>query len=443
MRGGESDGDRSRKALRSPVGDASEAKRLKTFASRRMGWGATLAWLVVVAPATAEQVVDFPAEDRWLEAGVEEVYRVGTAVTGEEWEQFGWVKSVAFDGAGNLHIFDQQAQLVYVVGNDGRLIRQLGGPGEGPGEFSTSGAMAVFADGRVVVVDIIRPGYYIFGAGGEFERRVRMANRPAILRISRVVAQPGADAIIGVPTLATAMAVAITTGRTSDEPVRLDTSHAFERTILSGDESQTDTIAEAWLPPIDTKGMDRTDLRRSRNQRDLPEVSAELHWGVLPDGRVAFSDSSTYAVKVASVGPGAVRIMTRPFSPEPVTARVIRAEKDRQLRRLEESTRPGADLQERRREVEELEFHHELSVIWGLGTTWDGRIWVLRRGEESFPDGPIDVLTADGRYLGSYRAGAMKIPDAFGPDGLGAYVERNELGVQTVVVRRVVTDGSD
>ena len=29
-------------------------------------------------------------------------------------------------------------------------------------------------------------------------------------------------------------------------------------------------------------------------------------------------------------------------------------------------------------------------------------------------------------------------PDAFGPDGLGAYVEWNELGVQTVVVKRVV-----
>ncbi|MDE2793952.1 MAG: hypothetical protein OXL34_03950 [Gemmatimonadota bacterium] len=44
----------------------------------------------------------------------------------------------------------------------------------------------------------------------------------------------------------------------------------------------------------------------------------------------------------------------------------------------------------------------------------------------------------DGRYHGSYRAGTTGIPDAFGPDGLGAYVESNELGVQTVVVRKVV-----
>ncbi len=76
-------------------------------------------------------------------------------------------------------------------------------------------------------------------------------------------------------------------------------------------------------------------------------------------------------------------------------------------------------------------------MIRGLATTWDGHIWVLRRGEEPLSDGAIDVLTADGRYLGSYRAGTTGIPDAFGPNGLLAFVEKNELGVETVVVKRV------
>ena len=409
---------------------------------RRIESRTVLACLLAPLPAGAQEIVRLPAEDRWLEPDLEEVYRVGTAVTGEEWEQFGWVRSVAFDGAGNLHIFDQQAQLVYVVGNDGRLIRQLGGPGEGPGEFSTSGAMAVFADGRVAVVDITRRGFHIFAADGKFERMVGMANLTGAIGVGRVVARSRADAIIGVPTLATAWTI---TGAALRAPVRFPTSHPFERTTLSGEESHTDTVAEAWLPPIDLEGLDHTDLVNAAPipTHGLPEFSPELHWGVLPDDRVVFSDSSTYTVKVAEAGAGVVRIMTRPFAPEPVTGRIVRAEKDRRLRRLEESAAPGANLEGRRSRIEALEFHNELSVIWGLGTTWDGHIWVQRRGEESLPDGPIDVLTADGRYLGSYRAGAMRIPDAFGPDGLGAYVERNELGVQTVVVRRVVTDGSD
>ena len=43
----------------------------------------------------------------------------------------------------------------------------------------------------------------------------------------------------------------------------------------------------------------------------------------------------------------------------------------------------------------------------------------------------------DGRYLGTYPAGAVAMPDAFGPDGLVAFIERNEQDVQTVVVRRM------
>ncbi len=398
-------------------------------------YGVTVLCTMSVDPANAQEVIELPGEDRRLEASFEEVYRVGTAMTGEAWQQFGRVRSLAFDGAGNLHIFDELPQLVYVVGTDGSLIRQLGGPGDGPGEFSTSGAMAVFADGRVVVVDILR-GYHVFAADGTPERLIRTANPTGPTAVGRVVAQSGADAIIGVPTLATRWAI---TGASYREPLRFPTSHAFERTTLSGEESDTDTIAEAWLPPKDLEGLDQTELVNAAPipTHRLPEFTPELHWGVLPDDRVAFSDSSTYTVKVAEAGAGVVRILTHPFPPAPVTGRVIRAERDRRLRQLEETAGPGENLDRRRRRIEELEFHAELSVIRGLGTTWDGQIWVQRRGDEPSDDGPVDVLTADGAYMGSYPPGATRIPDAFGPDGLVGFIESNELGVQTVVVGRL------
>lgn len=399
--------------------------------------GAALAWLVVAAPVTAQEVVELPAEDRWLELVIEELYRVGSAVTGEAWEQFGEIWDVAFDGAGHLYILDRQARLVYVVGGDGRLIRQSGGPGEGPGEFAETAAMAVFNDGRMVVGDPDRRGYHVFAAGGEFERMVRMAE-PGVASVGRVVAQPGSDAVVGVPTQARIM---VFTGAAFSVPVRFPVSHALVRTILSGEETGADTIVEAWLPPVDTEGMDQVRIANYAPMPAslLPEFSPEFFWGVLPDGGVAFSDSTVYAVKVAESSAGIVRILTRPFEPEPVTGRVIRAEKDRRLRRLEETAEPGTDLPARRRGIEGLEFHTELSVIRGLGTTWDGHIWVLRRGDGPNDDGPIDVLAPDGRYLGSYPAGTTALPAAFGPDGLVAIVERNELGVQTVTVKRVVS----
>ncbi len=94
----------------------------------------------------------------------------------------------------------------------------------------------------------------------------------------------------------------------------------------------------------------------------------------------------------------------------------------------------GARARER---IETLEFAEEIPVVRDLHTSWGGRIWVLRRGEEPASDGPIDILAADGRYLGSYRTGATRLPDAFGPEGLAAFIERDELDVQTVIVKRL------
>ena len=61
----------------------------------------------------------------------------------------------------------------------------------------------------------------------------------------------------------------------------------------------------------------------------------------------------------------------------------------------------------------------------------------MRRDEAVLEDGPIDVLTAEGEYIGTYRAAATKMPDAFGPDGLAAFIELDEFEVPSVVVRRL------
>ena len=54
--------------------------------------------------------------------------------------------------------------------------------------------------------------------------------------------------------------------------------------------------------------------------------------------------------------------------------------------------------------------------------------------------GHIDVLTAEGEYVGTYATGATEMPDAFGPDGLAAFIELDEFDVARMVVRRLPTE---
>ena len=50
----------------------------------------------------------------------------------------------------------------------------------------------------------------------------------------------------------------------------------------------------------------------------------------------------------------------------------------------------------------------------------------------------IDVWSPDGRYVGTLPPDGLRTPDAFGPDGLMAYVELDEMEVPTVRVVRLV-----
>ena len=224
-----------------------------------------------------------------------------------------------------------------------------------------------------------------------------------------------------------------------------------------GEEITRTTIAEAWLPtacrfPQHRRGTRRRPHLKSK-PRDTVAFGAGLHWGVLPDGSVAFSDSTTYTVRIADAETGVFRVYTRAFPPESITDRFIRADRERRIREL--NATPDEDLggatigrvslespatvrRRRLRRIDNLQYGNEVPVIRDLGTTWDGHIWVMRRGEEPTSNGPIDVISPDGRYLGMcYPAGSTRMPAAFGPGGLVAFIERDEMNVRSVVVKRL------
>lgn len=84
--------------------------------------------------------------------------------------------------------------------------------------------------------------------------------------------------------------------------------------------------------------------------------------------------------------------------------------------------------------IEELRFAEEIPVVQEIRTDWEGRTWVLRTGPRP------GVISATGVYLGTLPPNATGLPLAFGPGGLAAFVEVDELDVPSVVVRRISLD---
>ncbi|MDE2783457.1 MAG: 6-bladed beta-propeller [Gemmatimonadota bacterium] len=388
---------------------------------------AAIAGLAV--PLGGQEVIQLPVEDSYLEAGFEEVFRVG-ATMGEPWEQFTTIVKLAFDEGGNLYVFDgilmaglpDQLALptslrVLVFDAAGGFQREFGRMGEGPGEFNWPNAYVVMRDGTTVVGNTRSRAYQIFDPSGSFVRSVRMPDDMQMN--SNTQNDPRGGYLLT---------------EASASSMRRWTSRPISRLSLAGDVAHAETVAEGWLP-----ASSALDEARSMGfgSVSIPAIfEPELLYGVLPDGSIVFSDSSTYRLKLTSPDGGASvhRVITRPIGPQPVTPAIQRAWHEQQAADLVRAERAGWRSLGR----VGVPFYPELSVIEALTATWDGEIWVQRRAEEpSGDDGPIDVLTPDGRYVGTYPAGATAPPDAFGPDGLAAFIERDEMDVETVVVKRL------
>ena len=416
---------------------------------------AGLVALTFTPPLPAQEIVEVTGRDRPIDADLEEVFRVGV-LEGESWEMLGTVRKAAFDARGNLYLFDGSGGVtgpwldprVLVFDADGSFVHTFGRSGQGPGEFNMPLNLAVMRDGTAVVGDLGHRAYQLFDESGAFARMVRMEMSGLAVAQSDMHTDPGGNGVYAVPALGGAM------GRPGTDP---PASRPIIRLGLEGDIVRLDTVAEGWLPPppetpdtripgVEVEGRPVTlrDLGMGQSSVFEPQVLI----GVLPGGRVVYSDSSAYAIKVMDAGSAQVeRVIVRPFDPVPVTPAIEEAEKERMQARqaamgggrtkMLEIRGPDGSSQSTTFQRPEPAFFPELPVIHAVSGTWEGRIWVQRRGEDPNSGGAIDVLTAEGDYLGTFPAGTTALPDAFGPDGLAAFIELDEFDVATVVVRRL------
>ena len=425
--------------------------------------------LAAASPLAAQEVVELPGRDQRLDTDFEEVFRVGV-LNGESWEMFGTVREVGFDARGNLYVFDGlgsglggEGLRVLVFDPSGTFVREFGSSGEGPGEFSRPAGYTVMRDGTTIVSDMGHRAYQLFDESGNFMRMVRTSDAPGGISIATgIMADPRGGAVIaGNP----GISISSVGSNTASTP---PTSRPVLRLGLGGEVIETDTVADGWLPPRGEPGEGlsgnikvggRTvDLGSMFGGLVMPSIfEPSLLAGVLPDGGLVYSDSSAYALKVTPPDSRDVaRIISRPFRPESVTDAIKEEYEEQREARMQDAGRAGfsagANVMIRSSSssggggsqpasmsftMPEPTYYPELPVLRALFTTWEGRIWVRRRGDEPQSDGPIDVLTAEGEYLGTFPEDAIEMPDAFGPDGMAAFIELDDFDVARVVVRRL------
>lgn len=92
------------------------------------------------------------------------------------------------------------------------------------------------------------------------------------------------------------------------------------------------------------------------------------------------------------------------------------------------------------RQVETMVFTEVIPVIAHMAVDLEDRIWIARMGPGGDQtSGPTDILAATGDYIGTLPAEGLRIPAAFGPGGLMAYIDSDEMDVETVRVIRLLS----
>ena len=411
---------------------------------------------LVVSCSEAGQGPAADAADLELDAVTDELYTVGS-FSGEDWETFGRVADMDFDASGNLYILDGGNYRVVVVDRQGNHLRMFGSQGEGPGELSGPTSAAILEDGRMVVYDMGFPGALeVFDRQGTF-----LTSTP----VDPLKGMPGqlllpldGDRMVTTGGMKIRMA-----GQEEPEEPPED-EHLRDIDVFSLGGSGKEVLYRAWnLPPdevvddftaTNAQGQNVFTMGLQRQRAFRPR----LHIGVLPDGRVAVVDSVGYRVKLIGADGSVSGVIQRAIAPEPVTDAIQEAERARQIEGLTAESASSrislmggleelsGEAAEQLREqmlpmIENMLFPDDIPVVAGMGVDGEGRLWIARTAPGGDGDGPIDIMTPDGDYVGTLPPDAPRIPDAFGPDGLMAYIETDEMDVPSVRVIRLVSLG--
>lgn len=386
-------------------------------------------WAGSVTDSAGIVVVHNPEEGVWEGEEAPEVTRdllIGAA-EGQPEYQFGRIVGLDVDEEGSVYVLDQQAREVRVFDSAGAYIRTIGRPGNGPGELSQGTAGLMLGPGDTVLVP-----------DGALQR---------VTRFTREGSEAGSFP------LSFAEGIPIRWASTPEHQLVQQTRRmAFPGQPQAPEEPQPDLLL--------VRGADGT-VRDTLMQLQTGEsfqlgaggprirfFAPEPVWTMTPEGKLVSGRTSDYRLEVRSRTGELERVITRPFTPKPVTE----ADKEMILRGMREMMRAqGAPPQAVEPMLQSASFGETYPAFANIVAGPEGSLWLQRLrtaselqemaagGELDMQDigSPTwDVFDAEGRYLGS-----LTLPEGFSPMkvvGDRFYgVLRDELDVQYVARYRL------
>ena len=129
---------------------------------------------IAIDSAGVEIVTSDPLRsDATCTLGAEPIFRVGDSEDDES-QWFSSVRGVARLSDGSVAVVDRQTAEVRIFAENGRHLRSMGRPGEGPGEFNDAWKLWVLPGDTLWVGDYRPWRYNVFTSRGEWVRAVRL-----------------------------------------------------------------------------------------------------------------------------------------------------------------------------------------------------------------------------------------------------------------------------
>ena len=360
----------------------------------------------VVVRNSAQGLWDLDPGARWT---VVEGLRIGSS-DGPGPDVFGSVPTLIVDDLHRIWVVDAMANELRVFDSDGRHVRTVGRPGEGPSEFRRIGPVFHGPDATIWVEDLSLARWEVFDTAG-----VRVEGHPAPTNLRGGMRHWTRGGLL----------LVLAPNPESPPPIGLV---AYRRTR----DGELEREGRVFELPREPRPVGLVTVETERFSTQVPAPFVPESFGVFGPGLdYWFSDGRTrrgsYEIHRIGLDDGATRLtIRRRFTPTPIPDS-IRAAAIEAMRQ---------DFREQGMPTEALTpgiVPREYPPLNDFFLSADGTLWVRR----VFADGVVgfDVFAADGRLLGrpdmNAEVAGLRIVSITGTSIYG--IDTDELGVDRVV----------